>query len=609
MHSVKFSLFIMKYKMHMRSYSTFDQPQQRRKCSFRRYFSKPTTKSLVLVIVWTVLVGFLNGSLNLSPSFAVSMLNNNKHILLYTVSCLFIVLAIAMMLYPLGGLLADVYFGRYKIIRASLITMAVAMFVAVIVLVAIFQFEVSENSRKIIFFIGGGSAFLVLAIALAGFTSNIVQFGLDQLLDAPSNKLGAFVHFIVWANRLGWTVFHMFYLIKHCYRDLNLRTRVIIYALPAVCFFTLSALVLFNCFTHRIFNKEGVKYNPYKMIFKILNFARKHKGPVGYPSAFAYCDEFKPSRLDYAKQRYGGPFTTSDVEDVKTLIRVFWMLLSIGPMFVIIVPTSYYLFATFAVHTGTESMIGNGNCSADWVLLQSGLLSEIVSTLIMPLYTWLLFSVLYRKNLLPKIVHRILFAALLFSLTPINMLAVDISGHTLKNTGEYNDTCIFLQRTVFSAKNIEPLNLHWSVLIFPNLTKTLTLDLIMASTFEFISAQSPHTMKGVLVGLLFAVRGFFQLIAAVVLFPFSLKNPWNIVAKETPQISCEFSYYLVTSIIALVGLVLFMIAARKYKYRKREEEPYSQSRVEEIYDRMLQEREQRQAARIERVRTLNENVN
>ena len=80
--------------------------------------------------------------------------------------------------------------------------------------------------------------------------------------------------------------------------------------------------------------------------------------------------------------------------------------------------------------------------------------------------------------------------------------------------------------------------------------------------------------------------------------------------KKHLEISCEFSYYLVTSVIAISGFnTVCMIAARKYKYRKREEEPYSQSRVEEIYDRMLRDREQRRAARIERVRTLNENVN
>ena len=99
------------------------------------------------------------------------------------------------------------------------------------------------------------------------------------------------------------------------------------------------------------------------------------------------------------KQRYGGPFTTSDVEDVKTLIRVFLDdLIHRTNVCYCCTDLLIIIFATFAIHTGTEYMIGHGNCSADWILLQSGLLSEIVSTLIMPLYTWLLFSVLYRKK-------------------------------------------------------------------------------------------------------------------------------------------------------------------------------------------------------------------
>ena len=595
----------------MRSYSTFEQPQQRQSHRLRSYFSKPTRKSLIVVLLWTVLVGFINGSIDSSPTFALSRFYDQKDILpYYTELGLFILLAIAMTCYPLGGLLADVYFGRYKIIRASLIAMAVSMVVLIVVLFVMFQFGSlvkSPTISKVGFAVGGGSAFLILAIGLAGFTSNIVQFGLDQLQDAPSNKLGAFVHLYVWANRIGYTAFATFYTIKLCYFnfiDHPLLTKVIIYTIPGGCFVALSALLLFNCFTHRMFNKERVKYNPYKMIFRILNFARKHKRPVGHPSAFAYCDTFKPSRMDYAKERYGGPFTTSDVENVKTFIRVSLLLIALGPIFIIVVPTSFLLFATFGIHTGSIIRVGDGKCSAEWFFLQSGLLSEIVSTLIMPLYTWLLFSVLYRKNLLPKIIHRILFAALLFSLTPVNMLAVDLTGHILK-TNTSNETCLFFSEVGRKKLSFEPLHLHWSVLIPPNLTKTLALDLIMASTFEFISAQSPHTMKGVLVGLLFAVRGFFQLTEAVLLFPFSVKIIWNKVAIETPQITCEFSYYLVTSFIALVGLVLFAIAARKYQYRKREEEPYSQSRVEEIYDRMLREREQRRVSRINALQRMN----
>ena len=267
------------------------------------------------------------------------------------------------------------------------------------------------------------------------------------------------------------------YSLKRCYYYTSAQLfliKVLLYALPGGCFIALSALLFLNCFTHRMFNKERVKYNPYKMIFRILNFARKHKRPVGHPSAFAYCDTFKPSRMDYAKERYGGPFTTTDVEDVKTFIRLFLMLISLGPIFTIIVPTFYSLFTAFATHTGTHHNVGIRMCTPDWAFLQSGLLSEIVSSLILPLYTWLLFSVLYRKNLLPKIIHRILFAAFFFLLTPVYMLAIDLTGHVLKTDNEeFNETCLFRDIDAFNKTNIESLHLHWSVQVFPNLTKHL----------------------------------------------------------------------------------------------------------------------------------------
>ena len=201
----------------MRTYSTFERPQQKRSGRLGRYFSKQNTKSLILVLVWTILVGFINCLINSSPSFVVSRLYNRERILLYTELCLFIVLAVAMTCYPLGGLLTDVYFGRYKIIRASLIAIAVSMLVIVVVLFVMFKFGYLVKSpiiSKVGFAVGGGSASLILAIGLAGFTSNIVQFGLDQLQDAPSNKLGAFVHTYVWANRIGYTAFATFYSIS-----------------------------------------------------------------------------------------------------------------------------------------------------------------------------------------------------------------------------------------------------------------------------------------------------------------------------------------------------------------------------------------------------------
>ena len=75
--------------------------------------------------------------------------------------------------------------------------------------------------------------------------------------------------------------------------------------------------------------------NPYKSVITVLIFAWKHKYPL-QRSAFTYCDDDEiPSRLDFGKGRYGGPYSTEQVEDVKTFIRIILVLLLTGPVFVL----------------------------------------------------------------------------------------------------------------------------------------------------------------------------------------------------------------------------------------------------------------------------------
>ncbi len=86
---------------------------------------------------------------------------------------------------------------------------------------------------------------------------------------------------------------------------------------------------------------------------------------------------------------------------------------------------------------------------------------------------------------------------------------------------------------------------------------------MLATTLEFISAQGPHTMKGVLVGLLYAIRGFYQLIGAAFVYPFSVYSQRKI-AQESTIVSCEFGYFLVTLALALGGVVCFVVSACRY---------------------------------------------
>ena len=79
-------------------------------------------------------------------------------------------------------------------------------------------------------------------------------------------------------------------------------------------------LIVSLCVVHRrrkwFFIESSGRVNPYKLVYRIIKFARHHKIPVRR-SAFTYCEDEWPSRLNLGKQKYGGPFTVEQVENVK----------------------------------------------------------------------------------------------------------------------------------------------------------------------------------------------------------------------------------------------------------------------------------------------------
>ena len=71
------------------------------------------------------------------------------------------------------------------------------------------------------------------------------------------------------------------------------------------------------------------------------------------------------------------------------------------------------------------------------------------------------------------------------------------------------------------------------------------------------------------------------------LFPFSADSIWarGHMSEHPPVTNCGFSYLLFTFMVALIGIVLFSIVVKRYKYRERDDRPYDQSMVEEIFYR------------------------
>ena len=73
---------------------------------------------------------------------------------------------------------------------------------------------------------------------------------------------------------------------------------------------------------------EQTSRNPLSIVYKVLKYSYEHKYPERR-SAFTYWEIDAPSRIDFGKQKYGGPFTNEQVEDVKAMFRLILLIVSL----------------------------------------------------------------------------------------------------------------------------------------------------------------------------------------------------------------------------------------------------------------------------------------
>ena len=109
--------------------------------------------------------------------------------------------AVAYLLYPLLGWMADVHFTRYKFVKFSFIIMIV---VTILMITVIFLFLHFYNVRALFYL--GGLSILIGIFAIWLFESTAIQFGMDQMLETSSDKLSTFIHWYYWSCNLGQLV-------------------------------------------------------------------------------------------------------------------------------------------------------------------------------------------------------------------------------------------------------------------------------------------------------------------------------------------------------------------------------------------------------------------
>ena len=122
------------------------------------------------------------------------------------------------------------------------------------------------------------------------------------------------------------------------------------------------------------------------------------------------------------------------------------------------------------------------------------------------------------------------------------------------------------------------------LLFIPQTIQGLSFILVYPVSLEFTVAQAPVHMRGVMVGLWYATSwGLSTLLDIIIKFPFDC---------ESQYICTSFYYYITKSVLVLIILIVFVILAKHYKYRVRENEVNIVQIVDDHYQRYMEQEEQ-----------------
>ena len=404
-----------------------------------------------------------------------------------------------------------------------------------------------------------------------GIVVNSLQFGIDQLRDASSSEITSSISWYTWTFMFAWSTGVLF---TSCiiYYGLTLPY----FVLPL--FSTLS--ILTDCFFNRWLVKEPVTNNPLKLIHQVLKYAVKNKYPR-LRSAFTYWVDKPYSRIDLGNTKYGGPFTTEQVEDVKTFFRIFAILVIFTPTSILVVSLHNFFyfqyfdrqfFQIFLMQTFAAKLIKT--CYYETAVCY---LEFITVVLLVPVIESFLYPLLIKCNCCINfsIISRFLLGIFLIILYELHLLGIElVVTHTSADL--HNSTCFFYV-------NEETVGLYW--LIPPKALYGIALYIILTSNMEFIAAQAPYSMRGLLFGIgifLFGLSGALSSLC------YELVSISRKLATESDGANCELWLYGCFLVLTIASFCAGFIVKKCYTHRIRDDDlPNEQIFAVDYYEKYL----------------------
>ena len=196
---------------------------------------------------------------------------------------------------------------------------------------------------------------------------------------------------------------------------------------------------------------DSARPNPYKLVYSVTKFSHQHKVPV-HRSAFTFCEDEVPSGLDLGKDKYGGPFTTEQVEDVKAFYGILKVLFALSPVFVFNIaadPLLYLYAAHGSQYNATLSGVGHNHEAIEHYFLQNGLLSPLLKVFGIPFYLCLLRPFISRY--IPGMLKRMGIGITLVVASLICTFLMDTAAHAQEKNAKMQTSVCFRMSHITSS--------------------------------------------------------------------------------------------------------------------------------------------------------------
>ena len=445
---------------------------------------------------------------------------------------------------PIGGWLADAYFGRYKIVLFGMWTMWLGAMLNGLsfILGKVVTPHGEHDVQWVALFCK-----LIMGAGLGVFQANIIQFGVDQLSDASSTEITSFIM---------WYALTLFASGPTMYYSAYCTSEYVAVLVVAVC---LTLALCSNFILNHWLAKEHIISNPLPQIRKVVQYTIRNR--YQWPRLFLCEEHGLLSRLNIAKTIYAGPFTSEQVEDVKTFFRVVGVI----AIFMIAcsgIPVTNTVGSKLAPHlhnwpnsTAIRSCYERLSITYNYTFV----------LVVVLLYQIIIHPVFY--DCIPKvhvtITAKFITAVLLFFTNIVALLGIELASyHYQLRKNATVIKCIFTNTENHGYVDIG-IEFYW--ILIPVVLNGLATFVFILPGIEFICAQAPYNMKGLLFGIGYVLYGCGNLAQSVLSIPFLSKQP----AWEKAPLTCGIWYFIIQAVIVVTSFMTVVIMIKKYKRRKR----------------------------------------